>query len=96
MLPLFLELLSLYRQWSESNPEVSHRKGLAIARQALDLPLDERQRTQMLRGVGGFYRAIGLFDEAAHCFGEQLSIQIKTLGEEHHLVASTYNNLAKV
>ena len=38
----------------------------------------------------------GKLQEAADMFQKSLAMYIKTLGEEHHSVATTYNNLAGV
>ena len=42
------------------------------------------------------YRAQGKHNEAAAMHQKALAIQLKTLGEEHPSVATTYHNLALV
>ena len=42
------------------------------------------------------YEAQGKYDEAAAMYKKSLAIKIKTLGEEHPSVATTYGNLAGV
>ena len=42
------------------------------------------------------YKAQGKLEEAAAMYKKSLDLKIKTLGEEHPSVATTYNNLANV
>ena len=42
------------------------------------------------------YDKQGKYDEAAPMYHKALAIKIKTLGEEHPSVATTYDNLAQV